>query len=184
MTLPSIQHRRHSKCGPARSPSRCPMPATPRSTSSASSGRPGTPVPNVQGAAIRRPAPICRLEIAEPWREAIAGVERHEQLQVLYWMHLARRDLVRQSPRSDGRTEGTFALRSPVRPNPIASSVVTFVRVEGSAILVRGLDCVDGTPLIDVKPERCAARDRRSRLIRRLQRPRWFGILRIPLADR
>lgn len=100
--------------------------------------------------------PICRLEIAEPWREAMAGVERHEQLQVLYWMHLARRDLVRQSPRHGGRTEGTFALRSPVRPNPIASSVATFVRVEGSAILVRGLDCVDGTPLIDVKPERCA----------------------------
>ena len=99
--------------------------------------------------------PICRLEIAEPWREAIAGVDRHRQLQVLYWMHLARRDLVRQSPRSDGRTEGTFALRSPVRPNPIASSVVTFVRAEGSAIFVRGLDCVDGTPLIDVKPERC-----------------------------
>jgi tRNA-Thr(GGU) m(6)t(6)A37 methyltransferase TsaA len=99
--------------------------------------------------------PICRLEIAEPWLQAIAGVARHEQLQVLYWMHLARRDLVRQSPRSDGRTEGTFALRSPVRPNPIASSVVQFVRVEGSTIFVRGLDCVDGTPLIDVKPDRC-----------------------------
>ena len=71
-------------------------------------------------------------------------------------MHLARRDLVRQSPRSDGQTTGTFALRSPVRPNPIASAIVQFVRAEGSSVFVRGLDCVDRTPLIDLKPERCA----------------------------
>ncbi|PKP63675.1 MAG: tRNA (N6-threonylcarbamoyladenosine(37)-N6)-methyltransferase TrmO, partial [Alphaproteobacteria bacterium HGW-Alphaproteobacteria-8] len=66
-----------------------------------------------------------------------------------------RRDLVRQSPRRDGATVGTFALRSPVRPNPIASSVVTLVAVEGDTLVVRGLDCVDGTPLIDIKPEAC-----------------------------
>lgn len=99
--------------------------------------------------------PLCRLEIVEPWLPAIEGVDNHERLQVLYWMHLARRDLVRQSPRSDGRTTGTFALRSPVRPNPIASAIVNFVRREGNVIVVRGLDCVDQTPLIDIKPERC-----------------------------
>ena len=99
--------------------------------------------------------PLCRLEITEPWRAALAGVDQHEHLQVLYWMHLARRDLVRQSPRSDGQTNGTFALRSPVRPNPIASAAVQLVEVEAAAIVVRGLDCVDGTPLVDVKPERC-----------------------------
>ena len=99
--------------------------------------------------------PLCRLEIVEPWLSAIEGIDRHERLQVLYWMHLARRDLVRQSPRSDGRTTGTFALRSPVRPNPIASAIVNFVRREENVIVVRGLDCVDQTPLIDIKPERC-----------------------------
>jgi len=99
--------------------------------------------------------PLCRLEIAEPFRAALAGLDRHEHLQVLYWMHLARRDLVRQSPRSDGQTTGTFALRSPVRPNPIASAIVKLVEVQAEAIVVRGLDCVDGTPLIDIKPEHC-----------------------------
>ena len=99
--------------------------------------------------------PLCRLEIVEPWLSAIEGIDRHERLQVLYWMHLARRDLVRQSPRSDDRTTGTFALRSPVRPNPIASAIVNFVRREENVIVVRGLDCVDQTPLIDIKPERC-----------------------------
>jgi tRNA (Thr-GGU) A37 N-methylase len=52
------------------------------------------------------------------------------------------------------QTTGTFALRSPVRPNPIASSVVALVDVEGATLRVRGLDCLDGTPLIDLKPDR------------------------------
>jgi tRNA (Thr-GGU) A37 N-methylase len=70
-------------------------------------------------------------------------------------MDQARRDIVRQSPKSDGNTRGTFSLRSPVRPNPIASSVVRLVGREDSALLVRGLDCLDGTPLIDIKPVVC-----------------------------
>ena len=53
-------------------------------------------------------------------------------------------------------TMGTFALRSPVRPNPIASSLVELIGVDGAALQVRGLDCLDGTPLIDLKPERGA----------------------------
>lgn len=96
--------------------------------------------------------PLCRIEVDAEWLPALDGVEKHEQLQILYWMHEGRRDLIRQSPRSDGRTAGTFSLRSPLRPNPVASSVVTLVRVEGCILTVRGLDCVDGTPLIDIKP--------------------------------
>jgi tRNA (Thr-GGU) A37 N-methylase len=46
-------------------------------------------------------------------------------------------------------------LRSPVRPNPIGTSIVKFVGIEGSSVLVRGLDCLDETPLIDLKPDRC-----------------------------
>jgi tRNA-Thr(GGU) m(6)t(6)A37 methyltransferase TsaA len=99
--------------------------------------------------------PVCRLEVEELWRPALHGIERHENLQILYWMDRARRDLVRQSPRSDGNTLGTFSLRSPVRPNPIASSVVRLIGVEDGAVLVRGLDCIDGTPLIDIKPDYC-----------------------------
>jgi len=65
-----------------------------------------------------------------------------------------RRDLTRQTPYSTGRTTGTFALRSPARPNPIASSVVALAGIEGTTLQVRGLDCLDGTPLIDIKPDR------------------------------
>lgn len=98
--------------------------------------------------------PVCRLEIFPPWQQALSGIEAHRHMQVLYFMHLARRDLVLQAPRS-GALAGTFALRSPVRPNPIASSIVELVAVERGLVEVRGLDCVDGTPLIDLKPEFC-----------------------------
>ena len=60
-----------------------------------------------------------------------------------------------QNPHGEGWVIGTFALRSPIRPNPIAASVVRLLTVEGATLTVRGLDCLDGTPLLDIKPERC-----------------------------
>lgn len=102
----------------------------------------------------RLDGPLCRLELFDPWVPALAGIERFERLEVLYWLHLSRRDLVLQSPANDGSVRGTFALRSPVRPNPIGTHVVAFVAVEGNAVIVRGMDCVDGTPLLDIKPDR------------------------------
>jgi tRNA (Thr-GGU) A37 N-methylase len=59
---------------------------------------------------------------------------------------------VLQAPRHYGEQRGTFALRSPVRPNPVAMSVVRLMRIEGTTLSVIGLDCLDGTPLIDIKP--------------------------------
>lgn len=97
--------------------------------------------------------PDCRIELAEPWAGALAGIEARERLQILYWMHLARRDAVLQNPGFSDSATGTFNIRSPLRPNPVASSIVRLLRVEGSSLTVRGLDCVDGTPLIDIKPE-------------------------------
>jgi tRNA (adenine37-N6)-methyltransferase len=91
----------------------------------------------------RHDGPICRIEIDEPWRDGLKGLDTFEQVEVIYWMHLARRDLVLQSPKSNGETSGTFALRSPVRPNPIATSRVLLVGLELGVVL-------------DLKPDRCA----------------------------
>ena len=99
--------------------------------------------------------PECRLELAADWAAALDGIEDYESVEVLYWLHQSRRDLVVQNPRSDGHLIGTFALRSPVRPNPIGTSLVRLVRRDGAALIVRGLDCLDGTPLLDIKPNRC-----------------------------
>jgi tRNA (adenine37-N6)-methyltransferase len=100
--------------------------------------------------------PVCRIVINALWRDALTGVSDHSNLQILYWMHHARRDLVLQTPYQTGRKAGTFALRSPVRPNPIASSVVALQQLDDLTLHVRGLDCLDGTPLVDIKPHRNA----------------------------
>ena len=97
---------------------------------------------------------VCTIELEERYAAALEGVETCTHLVVLYFMHEARRDLVVQVSRHSGR-RGTFALRSPVRPNPIATSVVKLVGIEGNVVLVRGLDCLDETPLLDIKPDRC-----------------------------
>jgi tRNA-Thr(GGU) m(6)t(6)A37 methyltransferase TsaA len=104
----------------------------------------------------RTDGPECRIEVFAPWAEALLGVEEYGHLDLLYWLDRARRDLVVQNPKNDGtHYYGTFALRSPQRPNPIGLSRVRLERVEGATLFVRGLDCLDGTPLIDIKPVTC-----------------------------
>jgi tRNA-Thr(GGU) m(6)t(6)A37 methyltransferase TsaA len=95
---------------------------------------------------------VCTIEIDRRYAAALAGVESCSHLLVLYWMDRARRDLVLQVPRHYGERRGTFALRSPARPNPIAASVATLLRIEDNILSVVGLDCLDRTPLLDIKP--------------------------------
>ena len=102
----------------------------------------------------RPDGPTCRIEVFAPWDKGLDHVEEFERLEVLYWLHESRRDLMLQAPASDGNGRGVFSLRTPVRPNPIGTSIVQLVKVEGSTLIVRGLDCLDGTPLLDLKPDR------------------------------
>lgn len=95
---------------------------------------------------------VCTIELDPRWADGLRGVETCSHLVVLYWMDRARRDLSVQRPAHYDTGRGTFSLRSPVRPNPIALSVVKLVRVEGTRLEVIGLDCLDGTPLLDLKP--------------------------------
>jgi len=93
----------------------------------------------------------CTIELDPRYAAALEGVAGCTHLVVLYFMDQARRDLLVQAPRH-GERRGTFALRSPVRPNPIAMSVVRLLHIDGTRLSVVGLDCLDGTPLIDIKP--------------------------------
>jgi len=95
---------------------------------------------------------VCTIEVDARWTLALTEVETCTHLLVLYWMDRARRDLVLQAPRHYGQPRGTFALRSPVRPNPIAASVAQLVKIDGTTLSVVGLDCLDATPLLDLKP--------------------------------
>ena len=95
---------------------------------------------------------VCRVELDPRWARGLQGLESVSHVLLLYWMDRARRDLVLQAPRHYSEPRGTFALRSPARPNPIAVSVARLLRIEGGTLYVAGVDCLDNTPLIDVKP--------------------------------
>jgi tRNA-Thr(GGU) m(6)t(6)A37 methyltransferase TsaA len=95
---------------------------------------------------------VCTVEIDERFAPGLQGIESCSHVILLYWMEQARRDLVLQMPHHYETGRGTFALRSPARPNPIALSVARLLRVDGNKLSVVGLDCLDGTPLVDLKP--------------------------------
>ncbi len=95
---------------------------------------------------------VCTIVLDPRWVDGLKGLETASHVLVLYWMDKARRDLVLQAPRHYAELRGTFALRSPVRPNPIALAVARLKRIEGNKLSVVGLDCLDNTPLLDIKP--------------------------------
>jgi tRNA-Thr(GGU) m(6)t(6)A37 methyltransferase TsaA len=95
---------------------------------------------------------VCTVEVDPRWAEGLKDVETCSHLVLLYWMDQSPRTLVLQVPGHYGVQRGTFALRSPARPNPIAMSVVRLLKVEHATLSVVGLDCLDGTPLLDIKP--------------------------------
>ncbi len=95
---------------------------------------------------------LCTIVVDPLWAAALTGLETCSHIVVLYWMDRSRRDLVVQVPRHYGTARGTFALRSPARPNPIAMSVARLLNIDGTRLSVVGLDCLDDTPLLDLKP--------------------------------
>jgi tRNA-Thr(GGU) m(6)t(6)A37 methyltransferase TsaA len=95
---------------------------------------------------------VCTVELDPRWAEGLQGLETVTHVLLLYWMDQARRDLVLQWPRHYAEHRGTFALRSPARPNPIAVSVARLINIDGNKLSVVGVDCLDDTPLLDIKP--------------------------------
>lgn len=95
---------------------------------------------------------LCTVEIDPSYHAALEGLAGTSHVWLLYFMDRAPRDLLVQVPRTYGEGRGTFALRSPARPNPIAISAARLVGIADGNLKVRGLDCLDGTPLLDIKP--------------------------------
>jgi tRNA-Thr(GGU) m(6)t(6)A37 methyltransferase TsaA len=95
---------------------------------------------------------VCTVELEGLWAAGLKEAETCSHLVLLYWMDQSPRNLVLQVPGHYGVQRGTFALRSPARPNPIALSVVKLKGIDGNKLSVIGLDCLDGTPLLDIKP--------------------------------
>jgi formylmethanofuran dehydrogenase subunit E len=100
----------------------------------------------------RHSSEICEVEIFEDFLPGLADVEGCTHLILLYWLDRADRSMLKAFPPHDGKEHGVFATRSPNRPNPIGVGVVELLAVEGERLKVRGLDALDDSPLIDIKP--------------------------------
>ena len=107
-------------------------------------------------------APSARIEIAPAFYPALEGLAVGQRVLLFTWLHQARRDTLRVHPRSDRRNPlaGVFATRSPDRPNPIGLHPVTIRAIEPpGTLVVEGLEAIDGTPVVDIKPVLDPARD-------------------------
>jgi tRNA (adenine37-N6)-methyltransferase len=94
------------------------------------------------------------IEVDEAWRSGLKDLKAGAIIVVLTWMDRARRDLLVQAPRHRSEPTGVFSLRSPVRPNPLGLYVVRLLACDREAglLTVDALDCLDGTPVVDIKP--------------------------------
>jgi tRNA-Thr(GGU) m(6)t(6)A37 methyltransferase TsaA len=99
-------------------------------------------------------APDCTIALAAEYATAARDVAAGAELLVLTWLDRAHRDVQVVHPRGepDRPETGVFSTRSPDRPNPIGLHRVTVLAVDGTRLLVRGLEALDGTPVVDLKP--------------------------------
>lgn len=96
----------------------------------------------------------ARVQLDPAYAAGLTGLQVGQVIWLLYWMDKARRDLIVQAPRHSDGVRGTFALRSPVRPNPVSMSAVriTSLDVTTGDIGIDATDAFDGTPVVDIKP--------------------------------
>lgn len=92
------------------------------------------------------------LEILPEFEAGLADVEGFSHLFVIWLFDRSEGFDLLASPPSDNRPHGVFATRSPRRPNPVGLTVVELLRREGPRLHVRGIDMLDGTPILDIKP--------------------------------
>lgn len=101
---------------------------------------------------ISEDGPECTLVIDKQFHDALMGLKIGQRILILYWFASSNRDSLQQKSRRNDRLAGVFALRTPNRPNPIGAAVLTIQSVRDGRITVNGLDCLNKTLLIDIKP--------------------------------
>jgi tRNA-Thr(GGU) m(6)t(6)A37 methyltransferase TsaA len=99
-------------------------------------------------------APAARIEILPEFAEALDGMQAGDAIWILTWLHQTERSTLKVHPRGElaNPLTGVFATRSPDRPNPVGLHVSRVVKIAGCVIEVDGLEAIDGTPVVDIKP--------------------------------
>jgi tRNA-Thr(GGU) m(6)t(6)A37 methyltransferase TsaA len=95
---------------------------------------------------------VCEIVLSSAYSKGLLGLNKGQNILVLYWFENTDRKLMCQTNQSTQQLIGTFALRSPHRPNPIAAATVIIEEISENIIYVKGLDCLTGTKLLDIKP--------------------------------
>jgi tRNA-Thr(GGU) m(6)t(6)A37 methyltransferase TsaA len=107
---------------------------------------------------VERSGELSRVKIFPEFRAGLQGLKNFSHVFILYWLHLRdkedeRRTLQVVPRRHPGSPQvGVFACRSPSRPNPIGLCVVELKKIEDCTLLVKGLDALEDSPIIDIKP--------------------------------
>lgn len=100
--------------------------------------------------------PLCQLVVNSEFQDGLSGLVAGKKILILYWFENTDRNRNKQErnkqERKNGAMVGTFALRSPHRPNPIGAAVLPIEKIENGTVFVKGLDCLSGTHLLDIKP--------------------------------
>ena len=98
---------------------------------------------------------VSEIHLDKKWAKALEGLEDFSHIIVIYYFSRSKKG-VRLQTHPKGREDlplvGMFATRSPHRPNPIALTICRLIRRDGTRLTVKGLDAIDGTPVIDIKP--------------------------------
>jgi len=97
--------------------------------------------------------PECTLCVDAAYVDGLCGLEPGGKIVILYWLDRANCDRLQRPSRRSGEVKGIFALRTPHRPNPIGMASVDIRAIDGTRVTVRGLDCLDNTILLDIKPQ-------------------------------
>lgn len=92
------------------------------------------------------------VEVAAQYQAGLKDLRGFSHIILVYHFHRSRGHTLHVTPFLDSRPRGVFATRAPRRPNSIGFSVVRLVSVRGRALTVTGIDVLDGTPLLDIKP--------------------------------
>ena len=95
---------------------------------------------------------ISKIEISKEYEGGLKDIEGFTHLHVFYWLHKSKGFSLLVTTPWDATSHGLFTTRSPHRPNPIGHAVVELVEQKDNILSVRGLDAIEGTPVMDIKP--------------------------------
>jgi tRNA (adenine37-N6)-methyltransferase len=95
---------------------------------------------------------VSQIVLKKEFTDGLYRIEDFEKLYILFYFSESKGYKLTQRRRYDGEISGVFASRSPYRPNGIGLTIVELLKVEGNVLHVKGLDAINGTPILDIKP--------------------------------